>query len=150
VREVDGEKGKHQIPIYFVSEALSGSMLLYSELEKIAYAVVMATRKLRHYFEAHRVSVLTEQPVNNLFINKELRPESPNGQQSCRSTQSILGRDQQSNPKYWQISWWIGPHLATLFRMRNWCLCGKSDVTELGGAKVPELQPLSLHQQGSS
>jgi hypothetical protein len=44
---------------------------LYSELEKIAYAVVMATRKLRHYFEAHKVTVLTNQPLNDLFINKE-------------------------------------------------------------------------------
>jgi hypothetical protein len=71
VREVDSEKGKFQSPIYFVSEALSGSKLLYSELEKIAYAVVMATRKLRHYFEAHKVIVLTDQPLNDLFINKE-------------------------------------------------------------------------------
>jgi hypothetical protein len=36
VREVDGEKGKHQSPVYFVSEALSSSKLLYSDLEKIA------------------------------------------------------------------------------------------------------------------
>jgi hypothetical protein len=50
---------------------LSGSKLLYSELEKIAYAVVMATQKLRHYFEAHKVTVLTNQPLNYLFINKE-------------------------------------------------------------------------------
>jgi hypothetical protein len=71
VREVDGEKGKHHSPVYFVSEALSGSKLLYSELEKIAYAVVMAMRKLRHYFEAHKVTVLTDQPLNDLFINKE-------------------------------------------------------------------------------
>jgi hypothetical protein len=71
VREVDGEKGKHQGPIYYVSEALSGSKLLYSELEKITYAVIMATRKLRHYFEAHKVIVLTDQPLNDLFINKE-------------------------------------------------------------------------------
>jgi ribonuclease HI len=71
VREVETEKGKLQCPIYFVSEALAGSKLLYSELEKIAYAVIMATRKLRHYFEAHKVTVLTDQPLNDLFINKE-------------------------------------------------------------------------------
>jgi hypothetical protein len=71
VREVDGEKEKLQSPVYFISEALSGSKLLYSELEKIAYAVVMATRKLMHYFEAHKVTVLTDQPLNDLFINKE-------------------------------------------------------------------------------
>jgi hypothetical protein len=71
VREVDGEKGKYQSPIYFVSKALSGSKLLYSELEKIADAMLMATRKLKHYFEAHKVTVLTDQPLNDLFINKE-------------------------------------------------------------------------------
>jgi hypothetical protein len=48
VREVEAEKGKLQCPVYFVFEALSGSKLLYSELEKIAYTVIMATRKLRH------------------------------------------------------------------------------------------------------
>jgi hypothetical protein len=71
VREVEAEKGKLQCPVYFVSEALSGSKLLYSELEKIAYAVIMATRKLRHYFEAHKVTMLIDQPLNDLFINKE-------------------------------------------------------------------------------
>jgi hypothetical protein len=71
VREVEAEKGKLQRPIYFISGALSGSKLLYSKLEKIAYAVIMATRKLRHYFEAHKVTVLTDQPLNDLFINKE-------------------------------------------------------------------------------
>jgi hypothetical protein len=71
VREVETEKGKLQCPVYFVSEALSGSKLLYSELEKIAYVVIMATRKLRHYFEAHKVTVLIDQPLNDLFINKE-------------------------------------------------------------------------------
>jgi hypothetical protein len=36
------EEGKlKQILVYFASEALSGSKLFYSELEKIAYAVVM-------------------------------------------------------------------------------------------------------------
>jgi hypothetical protein len=40
---VEAEKEKLQCLVYFVSEALSGSKLLYSELEKIAYAVVMAT-----------------------------------------------------------------------------------------------------------
>jgi hypothetical protein len=66
------EKGKlKQISVYFASEALSGSKLFYSELEKIAYAVVMAARKLRHYFEGHKIRVITNQPLNDLFMNKE-------------------------------------------------------------------------------
>ena len=41
-RETEGKK--KQLPVYFVSKALAGSKLLYSELEKIAYAVVMSAR----------------------------------------------------------------------------------------------------------
>ena len=69
-RESEGKK--KQLPVYFVSEALAGSKLLYSELEKIAYAVVMSARKLRHYFEAHKIIVVTNQPLHDLlFSNKE-------------------------------------------------------------------------------
>jgi hypothetical protein len=49
VQEKEEEGKLKQIPVYFTSEALSGSKLCYFELEKIAYAVVMAVRKLRHY-----------------------------------------------------------------------------------------------------
>jgi hypothetical protein len=52
VQEKEDGKCK-QIPVYFASEALSGSKLFNSELEKTTYAVVMAARKLRHYFEGH-------------------------------------------------------------------------------------------------
>ena len=60
-----------QFPIYFVLEALSGMKLNYSELEKIAYTVVMASRKLKHYFQAHRIRVLLAQPLEALFQNSE-------------------------------------------------------------------------------
>ena len=39
-----------QQPIYYISEALSGAKLNYSEIEKIAYAIVVSSRKLKHYF----------------------------------------------------------------------------------------------------
>jgi hypothetical protein len=42
VQEKEEEGKFKQIPAYFASEVLSGSKLFYSELEKIAYAVVMA------------------------------------------------------------------------------------------------------------
>jgi ribonuclease HI len=47
------------------------SKFFYSELEKIVYAIVIAARKLRHYFEGHRIRVITNQPLNDLFTNKE-------------------------------------------------------------------------------
>jgi hypothetical protein len=71
VQEKEEEGKFKQIPVYFASEALSGSKLFYSELEKIAYAVIMTAMKLRHYFEGYRIRVITNQPLNDLFENKE-------------------------------------------------------------------------------
>jgi hypothetical protein len=66
------EEGKlKQIPVYFASEAMFGSKIFYSELEKIAYAVIMVARKLRHYVKAHRIRVITNQPLSDLFANRE-------------------------------------------------------------------------------
>jgi ribonuclease HI len=42
-----------------------------TELEKIAYTVVMASRKLRHYFEAFKVRVTTDRGLGELFRNPE-------------------------------------------------------------------------------
>jgi hypothetical protein len=67
----DNKKPSHQVPIYFISEALTDSKKYYSEMEKICYAVVMSTWKLRHYFKAHRVRVMTNQPLNDIFINQD-------------------------------------------------------------------------------
>jgi hypothetical protein len=42
-----------------------------TELEKIAYAVIMASRKLRHYFEAHKIRITTDQGLGDLFRNPD-------------------------------------------------------------------------------
>jgi hypothetical protein len=57
--------------MYFVSEVLIGSNKYYSEMEKICYAVIMSARKIRHYFEAHTIKVLTIQPLNDIFSNRD-------------------------------------------------------------------------------
>ena len=50
VEEKEYENKMKQFPVYFVSEALSGAKLNNSELEKISYTVVMASRKPKHNF----------------------------------------------------------------------------------------------------
>jgi hypothetical protein len=40
-----------------------------TKLEKIAYAVIMASRKLRHYFEAHKVRVTSDRGLRELLRN---------------------------------------------------------------------------------
>jgi len=71
VEEKEHENKMKQFPVYVVSEALSGAKLNYSKLEKIAYIVVMASRKLKHYFQAHHIKVLSSQPLEALFCYSE-------------------------------------------------------------------------------
>jgi hypothetical protein len=71
VQEKEEEGKLKEILVYFASEALSGSKIFYSELEKIAYAVIMAARKLRHCFEGHKIRVITNQALSDLFANRE-------------------------------------------------------------------------------
>ena len=48
-----------QRPVYYVSKSLNEAEVHYLPLEKAILAVVHATRKLPHYFQAHTVVVLT-------------------------------------------------------------------------------------------
>ena len=52
-----------QQPIYYVSKTLVDAKMRYLPLEKLVIALVHATRKLPHYFQAYTVYVLTEYPL---------------------------------------------------------------------------------------
>jgi hypothetical protein len=67
----DGKSAEQQFSVYFVLEVLTGSKKYYSEMEKICYAVIMSVMKLHHYFEGHTHKVLTNQPLNNIFGNRD-------------------------------------------------------------------------------
>jgi ribonuclease HI len=62
---------KKQAPIYFVCEVLSLSKKNYTELEKVLYAILMASRKLRHYFQAYHIIVPSSQPLKDVMRNRE-------------------------------------------------------------------------------
>jgi ribonuclease HI len=62
---------KRQFSVYFVLEVLTGSKKFYSEMEKICYTVIMSARKLQHYFKTHAVKVLTNQPLGDIFGNRD-------------------------------------------------------------------------------
>jgi hypothetical protein len=62
---------KKQAPVYFVSEVLSLSKKNYTKLEKVLYAVLMASRKLRHYFQAYHIIVPSSQPLKDIMRNRE-------------------------------------------------------------------------------
>jgi hypothetical protein len=60
-----------QCPVYFVSEVLTNSKCNMTEPDKIAYTAITASRKLRHYFEAHRIKITTDRGLGDLFRNPE-------------------------------------------------------------------------------
>jgi ribonuclease HI len=64
-------QSKKQVPLYFVSEVLSLSKKNYTELEKVLHAVLMASRKLRHYFQAYHITVPLSQPLKDIMRNRE-------------------------------------------------------------------------------
>ncbi|XP_013739457.3 uncharacterized protein LOC106442301 [Brassica napus] len=62
------EEGNKLLPIYYVSEALLDVENRYSHLEKLALALIIAARKLRPYFQAHPIVVVTSFPVIADFV----------------------------------------------------------------------------------
>ena len=67
VQEQENEHSKKQVLVYFISEAIPGSKIYYSEIEKIAYAVLIAARKLKHYLQAQKIKVPTNHPLKEVL-----------------------------------------------------------------------------------
>ncbi|XP_077228495.1 uncharacterized protein LOC143861450 [Tasmannia lanceolata] len=57
------EDQNQQKPIYYVSQVLHEAKTRYKKAEKLAYALIIAARKLRPYFQAHTIRVMTDQPL---------------------------------------------------------------------------------------
>ena len=53
--------------VYYVNKSLHEANVRYLPLEKSILAVVYATRKLPHYFQAHTIVVLTQLPLWSLL-----------------------------------------------------------------------------------
>ena len=60
------DRGMQQ-PVYYVSKTMVDAETKYLPLEKLVLALVNATRKLPHYFQAHTVYVLIEYPLQSLL-----------------------------------------------------------------------------------
>jgi hypothetical protein len=50
---------------------LSETKALHPQIQKLIYAVVLARRKLRHYFEAHPVTVVSSFPLGDIIRNPD-------------------------------------------------------------------------------
>jgi hypothetical protein len=61
-----------QKPVYFTSKALHGAEERYPRIEKLAFALIVLARRLRPYFQAHAIRVLTEYPMKKILQKQDL------------------------------------------------------------------------------
>ncbi|GJW85139.1 reverse transcriptase domain-containing protein [Tanacetum coccineum] len=66
------ERDSIQTPVYFVSRALQGPELNYTPMEKLVLALVFAAKRLRRYFQAHPIAVITDQPIRQVMSRPEV------------------------------------------------------------------------------
>ncbi|XP_060967074.1 uncharacterized protein LOC133035241 [Cannabis sativa] len=67
IREDQGQ----QYPVYYVSKRLLDAETRYPQMEKLAFALVISSRKLRPYFQAHSIEVLTNYPLRQVLAKPE-------------------------------------------------------------------------------
>lgn len=68
VREDEGVQ-KH---VYYVNKSLVGTDLNYLPIEKLVLALIIASKRLRHYFNAHPIKVLTSTSMKASLLRFDL------------------------------------------------------------------------------
>jgi hypothetical protein len=63
----DDEQGQEQ-PVYYVSRAFKETETHYSRVERVCLALVYVAQKLKHYFLAHQIHLMTKShPIRTLL-----------------------------------------------------------------------------------
>ncbi|GJW05677.1 reverse transcriptase domain-containing protein [Tanacetum coccineum] len=63
------ERNGRQMPIHYVSRSLQGAETNYAPMEKLALALVHAARRLRRYFQAYPIKVITDSLIGQVLNN---------------------------------------------------------------------------------
>jgi hypothetical protein len=70
-REEEGRAYPIQRHVYYVSEVPADAKTRYSQPQKLLYALLITSRKLRHYFQAHKIMVPSLFPLGEIIRNRD-------------------------------------------------------------------------------
>jgi len=70
-RQEEGHALPVQRPVYFVREVLSETKAWYPQIQKLIYTVILARRKLQHYFLSHPITVVSSFPLGEIIQSRE-------------------------------------------------------------------------------
>ncbi|XP_072149537.1 uncharacterized protein [Setaria viridis] len=80
-RQEPGHAYAVQRPVYYVSKVLSDSKTRYTQVQKLLYVVLISSRNLHHYFQAHKIFVVSSFPIDSANFMAEWteiqKPPSP-------------------------------------------------------------------------
>jgi len=65
------KEGKKQLPVYYVNQAFQRAESRYPRIEKITFTLIVASRKLRQYFQANPILVMTDQLIKKSMNKPE-------------------------------------------------------------------------------
>ena len=65
------EENRLQLPVYYISQAFQGAEARYPRIEKITFALIVASRKLCPYFQANPIIVMMDQPIKRAMNKPE-------------------------------------------------------------------------------
>ena len=68
-RAEEGHIYKVQRLVYYIREVLSEPKAKYPDVQKLLYALLNTSRKLRHYFDEHKVTVVSDFPLGDVLRN---------------------------------------------------------------------------------
>ena len=135
------ERDGIQQSVYYCSQALRGAEERYPKMEKLILALVTSARRLRPYFHAHTIEVLTEHPMRQILH----KPETSG--RLIKWAIQLSEFDIRYKPrtavkgKFWKTSSWNSPlQIArqNLPKLLNWCSTYPSRDCPSMGPPIPK------------
>jgi hypothetical protein len=71
-REEERHAYKVQRPVYYISKVLTDSKIRYAQVQKLLYALLITSRKLRHYFKDRMITVIIDFPLGDILCNRDV------------------------------------------------------------------------------